>query len=177
MSSSIEFPEYLRDTEPVEISTRIPMRYEASDPEFRLQQGYAGDAGFDLAVTEDFSVDAHDYALIPCGVKIELPQGLFGWIVARSSTMKNWGFVVLPGVIDTGFRGELKAAVYNTRGYPVKVSKGDRVAQIVPLPNVADGIETIRVRQIAADTERGAAGFGSTGQGGPSASGCLAGCP
>lgn len=165
MSNDIEFPEYLREL-PSEapIVTRTPMYYEAQDPEFRLQQGYSGDAGFDLAVTEDFSVDAHDYALIPCGVKIELPQGLFGWIVARSSTMKNWGFVVLPGVIDTGFRGELKAAVYNTRGYSVKVQKGDRVAQIVPLPNVADGIEPVRVRHVDAETSRGAAGFGSTGK-------------
>lgn len=165
MSNDIEFPEYLRDLEPGEIITRTPMYYEAEDPEFRLRQGYAGDAGFDLAVTEDFTVDAHEYALIPCGVKIELPEGLFGWIVARSSTMKNWGFIVLPGVIDTGFRGELKAAVYNTRGYSVKVKEGDRVAQIVPLPNVAAGIEPIRVRQVAADTGRGANGFGSTGKG------------
>lgn len=165
MSKEIEFPEYLRDLpSEAQISTRTPMMYAAADPEFRLRQGHPGDAGFDLAVTEDFTVDAHDYGLIPCGVQIEMPEGVFGWIVARSSTFKNWGFIVLPGVIDTGFRGELKAAVFNTRGYSVKVKKGDRVVQIVPLPNLADGIDPIRKTRINAETPRGTNGFGSTGR-------------
>lgn len=153
------------------------MNYESSDPEFLLRQGYEGDAGYDLVTTEDTTIDARDYGLIPTGVKLEIPEGLFGWIAARSSTMKNWGFIVLPGIIDTGFRGELFASVYNTRGYSVTVKKGDRVAQIVPLPNVAAQIQTQRVIAIDGDTQRGANGFGSTGKGGPSASGCLAGCP
>jgi len=167
VSNNIEFPEYLRDVDhltEVEIQTRTPLYYAAANPEFELRQGHPGDAGFDLAVTEDFSVDAHDYGLIPCGVQMELPEGVFGWIVARSSTFQNWGFIVLPGVIDTGFRGELKAAVYNTQGTSVKVRKGDRVCQIVPLPNLADGIAPIRKTRIGAETSRGAAGFGSTGK-------------
>lgn len=143
---------------------QVEMRYAASDSEFELRQGYPGDAGFDLAVTEDFTVDARDYGLVPCGVQLELPDGIFGWIVARSSTFRNWGFIVLPGVIDTGFRGELKAAVYNTRGYSVKVSRGDRVAQVVPLPNIADWLEPQRVAKVDIATARGAAGFGSTGK-------------
>jgi dUTP diphosphatase len=150
------------------------LKYEASDPEFELKQGYPGDAGFDLAASEDWTVDAHEHGLIPTGVKLEIPDGLFVWIVARSSTMKNWGFMVLPGIIDTGFRGELFASVYNTRGYSVSVKKGDRIAQVVPLPNIAPLLSPQRVDFVDADTSRGAAGFGSTGIGG---SGCLAGCP
>lgn len=171
VSNSIEIPEYLRDVDPDE---RVAdpdsrpyaweMKYEASDPEFLLRQGYEGDAGFDLAASEDFTVDAHDSGLIPCGVKLEIPEGLFVWIVARSSTMKRWGFMVLPGIIDTGFRGELFASVYNTRGYSVSVKKGDRIAQIVPLPNVASHMLTVRVNAVESNTDRGAAGFGSTGR-------------
>lgn len=182
--SSIEIPEYLRDPEPTTkrcldipcppgtddvnlegyVLPALEMRYQSSDPEFLLRQGYEGDAGFDLAASEDFTVDAHDSGLIPCGVKLEIPEGLFVWIVARSSTMTRWGFMVLPGIIDTGFRGELFASVYNTRGYSVSVKKGDRIAQIVPLPNVASHMLTVRVNEIAAETSRGAAGFGSTGR-------------
>lgn len=177
VSNSIEIPEYLRDHDPVETghtafktdndgftSAAWEMKYEAKDPEFLLRQGYEGDAGFDLAASEDFTVDAHDSGLIPCGVKLEIPEGLFVWIVARSSTMKRWGFMVLPGIIDTGFRGELFASVYNTRGYSVSVKKGDRIAQIVPLPNVASHMLTVRVNAVESNTDRGAAGFGSTGR-------------
>lgn len=163
MNDKIEIPEYLRDPEPWD-GPLTTMNYEASDPEFLLRQGYDGDAGYDLTTSEDTTVDAHCHGLIPTGVKLEIPEGLFVWIVARSSTMKRWGFMVLPGIIDTGFRGELFASVYNTRGYSVSVKKGDRVAQIVPLPNVAAQIQTQRVAAIDAETSRGAAGFGSTGR-------------
>lgn len=176
MSDGIEIPEYLRDPGPDEGGDEElfgPLRYRASDPDFELRLGYPGDAGFDLAASEDFTVDARDWGLVPCGLQLEIPEGLFFWIVARSSTMKNWGFIVLPGVIDTGFRGELFASVYNTRGYSVKVSRGDRIAQAVPLPNAAPYLRPQRVEFIDAETSRGAAGFGSTGSG----SGCLAGCP
>ena len=161
--SNIEIPEYLRDAEPQE-EAWAKLKYEASDPDFELKQGYPGDAGFDLAASEDHTVDAKDHGLIPCGVKLEIPDGLFVWIVARSSTMKNWGFIVLPGIIDTGFRGELFASVYNTRGYSVSVKKGDRIAQVVPLTNIAPQLEPQRVNFINAETSRGAAGFGSTGR-------------
>lgn len=162
MSNPIEIPAYLRDPDPIDI--RLPMRYEATDPEFELRQGYEGDAGFDLAATEDWKVDVHEYSLIPCGVKLELPEGVFAWIVARSSTMRRWGLIVLPGIIDTGFRGELFASVYNPGNISTQVRKGDRVAQVVPLPNVAAQLEPVRVDEVRADSERGGQGFGSTGR-------------
>lgn len=172
MTDGIQIPEYLRDPGPYRVAQT--MNYEASDPDFLLRQGYEGDAGFDLAATTDCTIDARDSGLIPCGVRLEIPTGLFGWIVARSSTMRRWGLIVLPGVIDTGFRGELLASVWNTQGMPVKVRKGDRIAQLVMLPNTADFLVTQRVDFIDRETERGDNGFGSTG---PSHSGCLGGCP
>jgi|SRR5690606_20682516 len=162
--SEIDIPEYLRDPEPIAIDSRTPMNYESVDPKFELRQGYEGDAGFDLAATEDWKVDVHEYSLIPCGVKIELPEGIFGWIVARSSTMRRWGLIVLPGIIDTGFRGELFASVYNPQSTSTRIRKGDRVAQIVPLPNVAAQLEPVRVTKIQGDSARGSNGFGSTGR-------------
>lgn len=129
-----------------------------------LQPAYPGDAGFDLKTAESWAIEPKAYSLIPCRVRVEFPAGVFGWIVGRSSTFSRYGLIVLPGIIDTGFRGELYAAVYNTTGDKVTIEEGDRIAQLVLLPNVADGYQPEQVLTIDTSSVRGSNGFGSSGK-------------
>lgn len=130
-----------------------------------LGQGYHGDAGFDLAASERHVVPSREYSLIPCDVQVELPEGVFAWIVSRSSTFQRYGLIVLPGLIDTGYRGKLFVAAYNLRDdHDAVIEKNARVGQLVLFPNVAQQYQPIRVQQIRGDSHRGDNGFGSTGR-------------
>lgn len=122
---------------------------------------YSTDAGIDLTTSELTTVPAGGYGLVPTGVKIELPPGTFGWVVARSSTFRDFRLMVLPGVIDEGYAGEYMASVWNTSDEPVTINPGDRLCQVVVLPNLMAGLTPIPVDRIDAG-DRGTNGFGST---------------
>lgn len=141
---------------------------------FTVQEGatglnarfHDGDAAFDLHTTEDTTVFAGQYAMIPCGVSIEFPPDVFGWIVSRSSTFKQWGLHVLPGIIDSGFRGEMAVSCqrvpnWTDNGDQFVIPAGTRLAQIVLLPNVARNFMPRRVTELNAG-DRGLNGWGST---------------
>ena len=124
----------------------------------------AGAAGFDLAASRDVVIEPHSVALIPTGLVIEVPQGHFLGIFARSSTPLKRGLMVANGVgvIDSDYCGttdEIKVQVLNFTAGPVHVKAGDRIAQGLLMPVVrADWRET------ADDLREGArGGFGATG--------------
>lgn len=121
-----------------------------------------GDAGFDLFVAEDSRINSRQHVDVPCGVKMQLPEGVWGLLTGRSSTMRKLGLVVTQGIIDQGYRGDLYVGVWNPNDKSVWVRRGDRIAQIIPLPVIADSIKLKQVSQLAT-SERGDAGFGSTG--------------
>lgn len=121
-------------------------------------------AGFDLAASADVIIPPHAIALVPTGLVIGVPAGHFLAIFARSSTPLKRGLMVANGVgiIDADYCGpadEIKIQLLNVTDQPVKVSKGDRLAQGVVLP--CPRVEWDEVTELAAPT-RG--GFGSTGQ-------------
>lgn len=141
---------------------RIDMRF--SGPDGAMNRAHPGDAGFDLIVTEDTKIPYAGTARVPCGTAVELPPGVFGWVVARSSTFDRYQVTILPGIIDTDFRGELFAVALNESTVDhVWIKAGSRIAQLVLLPNVAMGVYPKRVDAVSTDTPRGANGFGSTG--------------
>jgi dUTP pyrophosphatase len=122
-----------------------------------------GAAAFDLAASEDTIIAPGEVSLVPTGLVIEVPPGMFLGIFARSSTPLKHGLMVANGVgvVDPDYRGpadEVKIVMLNFTEQPVQVRAGDRIAQGILLPAVRVMWETT---ETAAKESRG--GFGSTG--------------
>lgn len=123
-----------------------------------------GDAGSDLvSVAEITLAKAGGRALIPTGLAIALPLGYGGFVLPRSGLAAKFGVTVVnaPGLIDSGYRGEIKVALVNTdpdSDYTVKV--GDRVAQLVVM-----AVDHLNFQVVSSlpESARGEGGFGSTG--------------
>ena len=127
--------------------------------------GYArsGDAGADLRITESVTLQPGERRLVGTGVRIALPAGTFGMVTPRSgqAAKRGLGIVNSPGIIDSGYRGELMVTLLNTdKTKSFHVQRGDRIAQLVIQKyehatfTVVDELE---------QTERGSSGFGSSG--------------
>lgn len=127
-------------------------------------RAYPGDAGYDLAYSgaDTMRLRPDEVAHVPSDIAVQWPDGVWGFIIGRSSSFQR-GLLVNPTVIDAGWRGTLFAYVRNiTRGW-IEIEPGDRVAQIVPLPLLADDYAIIPVLQLD-ESERGEQGFGSSGR-------------
>lgn len=124
----------------------------------------AGDAGLDLLCAEDVSLKPGERAAVPTGLAVEIPEGYAGFVHARSGRALREGLALVnaPGLIDSGYRGEIKVLVVNLDPSDVvHLERGDKVAQLVIQP-VATA-ELIEVDDLET-SERGAGGFGSTGR-------------
>lgn len=122
-----------------------------------------GDAGLDLYSAVDVDIEPMHRAMIPTGVAIALPQGYAGFVQPRSglALKKGLSIVNTPGLVDSGYRGELKVIAINTDvEAPIHIARGERVAQLVV--QRVPAVELVEVDELDA-TERGEAGFGSTG--------------
>jgi dUTP diphosphatase len=124
----------------------------------------AGAAGFDLAASGDVDVPANGIALVPTGLVIRVPEGHFLGIFARSSTPLKRGLMVANGVgvIDEDYCGaddEIKIQVLNFTAQPVRVRRGDRIAQGLFIP-----VARAQWRETDGDLREGSrGGFGATG--------------
>lgn len=127
------------------------------------QFAYPGDAGVDLRSTIDAVIDPGCRCLVPTGIAIAIPQGFAGFVIPRSGLAIKHGISVVnaPGLIDSNYRGEIKAILLNTdKDEPFVITRGDRIAQlsIVPVATVAfEEVESLE------KTSRGSGGFGSSG--------------
>ena len=127
------------------------------------QYATAGSAAFDLAASDDQTIGAGEVTLVPTGLVIEVPPGMFLGVFARSSTPLKRGLMVANGVgvVDSDYCGptdEIKVPVINVTSAPVRVAKGDRIAQGILLP--APRVQWEEVGELQA-ASRG--GFGSSG--------------
>lgn len=126
-------------------------------------QAHPGDAGFDLVTSEEVVLEAGERRVVPTGIAVAIPPGFAGLVLARSGHAARHGVGVVnaPGLIDSGYRGEIKAILINHGTDPVVFARGDRIAQllITPVPTV----ELFEVSDLD-DTVRGGAGFGSSGR-------------
>ena len=132
----------------------------------RFQRAYTSDAGYDLAYSGDQPVDipAGQVVDLPADVVIEWPAGMWALLIGRSSTFKNRGLLVNPSVIDAGYRGEMFVIVRNVSVSTQQVNPGERLAQLVPFPTYALGMDVERVsRDQLSASDRGVRGFGSSG--------------
>lgn len=126
-------------------------------------KGYSDDAGYDLYASEDVTVPARGQALVPCGVKVDIPAGMWAQITGRSSTLSKHNLMVAPtvGVIDEGYTGELFAPVVSISDQDVHITKGQRLAQLIL--HIAPGQDYTPAWGVVRNKERGSNGFGSTG--------------
>jgi dUTP pyrophosphatase len=126
-------------------------------------QAHPGDAGFDLVTSEDVVLGAGERRVVPTGIAVAIPEGFAGLVLPRSGHAARHGVGVVnaPGLIDSGYRGEIKAILINHGSEPVAFARGERIAQLLITPVPA--VELIEVSDLD-DTVRGGAGFGSSGQ-------------
>ena len=124
----------------------------------------AGDAAADLASRIDTAIPAGLRALVPTGFAVAIPEGWCGLILARSGLALKEGVTVLnaPGLIDSGYRGELQVILHNTAAVDFEVERGQRIAQLLV-------VAVAQVVYVAVDElppgpdDRGEQGFGSSG--------------
>ena len=126
------------------------------------RQAYPGDAGLDLAACEGVTLGPGERALVGTGIAIAIPEGHAGFVQPRSGLAARHGISVVnsPGLVDSGYRGELRVALLNTDKHePFTVEPGMRIAQLVVLPVPA--VELVEVEELP-ESERGVRGFGSS---------------
>lgn len=136
------------------------------DPTLLPKYQTGGAAGADIHAALDHgevvAIPPFCRHIIPTGITVEIPVGYHMEIRSRSGLAANKGVFVLnaPGTIDCDFRGEIKIILFNSGAEPFSVSRGDRIAQMVLMPNFQ---ASWLVSKALGETARGAGGFGSTG--------------
>ncbi len=125
-------------------------------------QAHPGDAGVDLRAREAVELAAGERAVVPTGVAVAIPEGYVGLVAPRSglAARRGLGVVNAPGVVDAGYRGEVNVILINHGNEPVKLERGERIAQLLVVPIVDS--EFFEVDELP-ESSRGDGGFGSTG--------------
>ena len=122
---------------------------------------HEGDAGFDLYACEDVVVAPGERVLVSTGIAMEIPSGFVGLIWDKSGLSNTHGLKTLGGVVDAGYRGEVKAGLINLGIEEYHVGLGHKVAQM--LIQKVEHAEIYEVSELS-NTLRGEGGFGSTGK-------------
>ena len=126
------------------------------------KQAYSGDAGLDLSACERVVIEPGEREAVGTGMAVAIPQGHAGLVTPRSGLAARHGLTIVntPGLIDSGYRGELRVVLLNTdRREPFTVEPGMRIAQLVVVPVPA--VELVELDELPA-SERGVRGFGSS---------------
>ena len=126
-------------------------------------QAHEGDAGYDLHAAEGASLAPGGRASVGTGIAVAIPEGHAGLVLPRSGLAARHGIAVVnsPGLIDSGYRGEVRVLLLNTdRQTPFEVAAGDRIAQLV-LVRVEN--PTLEETEVLDQTVRGEGSFGSSG--------------
>ena len=124
----------------------------------------AGDAGLDLLAAEDVTLGPGDRYAVPTGIALAIPEGYAGFVHARSGRALREGLALVnaPGLIDSGYRGEVKVIVVNLDpAEKIEIKRAEKIAQLVIQPVVQADIEVV---DELSGSERGEGGFGSTGR-------------
>ena len=126
------------------------------------ERAYSGDAGLDLAACERAELGPGERAVVATGLAVAIPDGYAGFVQPRSGLAARHGISVVnaPGLIDSGYRGEVRVVLLNTdRAEPFVVEPGMRIAQLVVLP--VPELELVETDELP-ESERGVRGFGSS---------------
>ena len=118
------------------------------------------DAGLDLYAVEGGYIRVNNSHTFDTGVHVQIPEGYVGFIKSKSGLMVNHG-ITTDGTIDCGYTGSIRVCLFNHRGSAYKVKAGDKIAQLVIVPCLIPRLELVDSLE---ETDRGDAGFGSTGR-------------
>lgn len=138
------------------------MNVRLSDGAELPRYAHEGDAGLDLRITHDVTLNLGERATVGTGLAVEIPQGCVGLVFPRSGLASKHGITLSNsvGVIDSGYRGEIGVTLLNQSDETTTLDAGTRVCQLIVMPFVP--CELVPCEELT-ETERGAAGFGSTG--------------
>ena len=130
------------------------------------ERGSRGAAGYDLYadIPSEICIPAHETTMISTGLAMEIPEGYFGGIFARSGLAAKEGLrpANCCGVVDSDYRGPVMVALHNDSETARVIKPGERIAQLVVLPYLS--VSFTDAKELS-DSERGEGGFGSTGKG------------
>jgi dUTP pyrophosphatase len=142
----------------------VRVAFRKLDPAVALpHRARDGDAGLDLAANAELVVGPGERAMVPTGLAVAVPEGYAGLVLPRSGLASRRGLTLAnaPGLIDSGYRGEITIAVVNLDpAEKVEIRRGDRIAQLLVVPMAL--VEPVGVDDLP-PSHRGAGGFGSTG--------------
>lgn len=133
------------------------------DPDSLPRHARPGDAGADLRATRSVTLAPGERALVGTGVRVALPEGTFGMVTPRSGAAARHGLSIVnaPGIIDSGYRGEIKVCLINLDPREeIEITAGERIAQLVVVPFLR---AEFRIVDTLDETVRGDGGYGSTG--------------
>jgi dUTP pyrophosphatase len=125
-------------------------------------RAYSGDAGLDLTACERVELGPGERALVPTGLAVAIPEGHAGFVQPRSGLAAKHGITIVntPGLVDSGYRGELLVNLLNTDAHELfVVEPGMRIAQLVVVP--VPEVDLVEVEELP-ESERGVRGFGSS---------------
>jgi len=143
----------------------VKLRFRRLSPAARPPaRAHGDDAGFDLHAAEAATLEPGARASVGTGLAVAIPDGFAGLVLPRSGLAARHGIALVnaPGLIDAGYRGEVRVLLLNTdRQAPFEIAEGDRVAQLVLVRAEAPELEET---DELGDTARGSGGFGSSGR-------------
>lgn len=141
----------------------VQASFKRLDPEVEIPtRSHIGDAAVDLQARYDITLEPGERAAVPTGIAVAIPVGFAGLVLPRSGHARRLGVGVVngPGLIDSGYRGEVSVLLINHGTEAVRFARGDRIAQLAVVPVAA--VEWVEVVELD-ETARGTGGFGSTG--------------
>ena len=139
----------------------MKVRIQRIDKENEMvKYAHDGDAAFDLRSSGNINLSAKGKVIVPTGIKMAIPEGFAGFIWDRSGLAANSSLHCLAGVVDSGYRGEVKVVLVNLSKHDMYIMKGMRIAQMV-----IQKIEHPILEEVESldETKRNDGGFGSTG--------------
>jgi dUTP pyrophosphatase len=143
----------------------MELRFKRLSEEALLpSRAHDGDAGLDLHAVEPAHIGPGERWSVGTGVAVEIPEGHAGLVLPRSGLAQRHGIALVnsPGLIDSGYRGEIRVLLLNTDPADVvRIQPGDRIAQLVVVPIAA--VEPVEAEALA-ESVRGEGGFGSSGR-------------
>ena len=140
------------------------MKVKLLDANCMPNKAHVTDAGFDIKASKHYSVFPQDTEFVSTGVCVDIPVGYVGLLFPRSSISKTpLRMANSVGVIDSGYKGEIKVPLYNTSDVEIiDIDKYERIAQLVIMPII--GVNELEVVDDLGSSDRGVGGFGSTGK-------------
>ena len=136
------------------------MRVKLDKGAYMPERAHDLDAGYDLRTPYNYAIQPRSFGTIDTGVHVQIPEGYVGFLKSKSGLNVKHS-ITGEGVIDAGYTGPIKVKLYNSSENRYRFNKGDKIIQLVILPIFTPELELVDDLE---ETERGDAGFGSTGR-------------